>query len=571
MPVARSGLYRSGRPLNYFPTNNNLKQLKIPTLNSVIDLDESSDVKKDIDPATGKEIYVYSYSGDFKSDAVNIDPFHVEAPVLTPNEIEVHLNVPAAGRAKRAAAEALHYKIKEMETTFDYNITGIDEAVKEITALSTPGVKFNIAIHFPAVVTQNADAIVIEKLEVEFPKGLVMAQGSPSVGSYDPASGIVTINNTPLGANGVLNLELVSTRLNVDQPVKDGKFVYANAITVKDGGDLKITPKEGVTLATDFRLSTDYKLSSFEVTKFAGAVNKPIDGLDSPNILLNDLPDFLTGEGTNLVLGNPQLYLTVNNPVSQYFLEAHTGLSITPERNNVAGEAITLPDGLTIGDNKPAGADYKYVLSPDGDATVPVAGYEDAKKQAYPGLGNVLAGNGMPSKLTVDFANPTVYGDDVVDFPLDGSIAPLKGEYIFRAPLALEEGTQIYYSGTKDDWSSEDLDRLNVTYMTVNAVASSDLPASVELSARLIDKDGKLMGVCDPITLPAMAENQQISFTIKAEGDTPMNNIDGIDYHVVCAVKQGDPGAGEAISPEQNVVLKEVRAKVNGFYLYEDK
>lgn len=541
------------------------------TLNSVIDLDEDSDVKKEIDPATGKEIYVYSYKGTFNSDAINIEPFHVTAPVLTPEEIEVNLAAAAQAPARRAAAEALHYKVKEMKTSFNYVLSDIDEAVKKVSDLSTPSVTYKTSILFPSAIVANSEKIEIKNLRIEFPAGLDMAPGSPSVGTYDKATGIVTITDHVLSSDGRLNLNLESTRLAVNETVTNGSLTYSDAITVLDGGDLMITPKAEATLDQSFRLSTDYKLSSFDVTAFSGSIVKPIDGFDGPSILLNDLPDFLSQDGTNLILANPQLYLEVNNPLSAYNVEARTGVSLTPVRGSHPSEAIVLPGGLTITDNKPAGAIYKYVLSPDGAATVPVAGYEDAEKLPYPGLGNVLSGNGLPEKLNVDFSNPEAFGDNVVDFPLDGNISGIDGAYTFRAPLALEEGTTIYYSGTKDDWGSEDLDKLHVSVMKVTATATSELPVSVLLSAQIINNAGQHVGVCEPLELPANAQDHPITLTITAPEGSEIDNIDGIYYHVTCSVGPDDASTGEAISPEQSVVLKTVRARVTGRYLYEDK
>lgn len=541
------------------------------TLNSVIDLDDDSDVKKEIDPATGKEIYVYSYKGTFNSDAINIEPFAVTAPVLSPETIEVNLASPAQAPARRAAAEAVHYKVKELNTTFDYVLHDIDDAVKSVKSLSTPSVTYKTVISFPSTIVANSDKIEVTDLNIQFPKGLVMAPGSPSIGTYDPATGIVKIADYVLPADGKLRLDLESTRVLVDEPVVNGSLTYSDAITVLDGGDLMISPKVGTQLDPTFVLATDYRLSSFDVTAFSGSIVKPIDGFDGPSILLNDLPDFLSQDGTNLILANPQLYLEVNNPLSQYQVEARTGVSLTPVRGSQESAAIVLPGGLTIADNKPAGAIYKYVLSPDGAATVPVAGYEDAEKLPYPGLGNVLAGNGLPEKLNVDFSNPEAFGDNVTDFPLTGNIPGIEGAYTFRAPLALEPGTTIYYSGTKNDWGSEDLDRLHVSEMHVTATATSDLPVGVLLSAQVVTTSGQHVGVCEPLTLPAMAQDYPITLTIKAAEGTEIDNIDGIYYHVTCAVNDNDPAAGEAISPEQTVVLKTVRARVTGRYLYEDK
>ncbi len=164
-----------------------------------------------------------------------------------------------------------------------------------------------------------------------------------------------------------------------------------------------------------------------------------------------------------------------------------------------------------------------------------------------------------------------MYGDNVIDFPLTSDIRGVSGEYSFRAPLALEEGTIIYYSGTKDDWSSEELDRLHITEMQVTAIATSDIPVGVLLTGEVIDTAGKHIGICEGATLPAMAQDHPVTLTIRAAEGTEISNIDGIYYHATCTVSPDDPAAGEAISPDQNVVLKSVRTKVTGRYLYEDK
>lgn len=546
--------------------------VKDVTLNSVIDLDENSDVKKEIDPVTGKQIYVYSYSGDFSSDPISIKPFEVKAPVLSPQSIEVNLTgSTSSAPAKRAASSAVHYTVSEMVTDFDYVLTDVEESVTKVADLATPGVTYSTIIKFPASIVNDAEKIEVKDLRIEFPKGLEMAQGYPSIGSYDSATGIVTIADYVIGADGTLPLTLVSTRISIDQPVVNGTIDYNDAITVLGGGELLISPKNGVSPVQSFNLDTQYNMSAFDVTAFSGAIDKPIDGMAVNPILLNDLPSFLSGEGTNLVLANPQLYLALNNPVSQYNLKSHTGLSIIPVRGNSDAQAIELPGGLTINDNKAPGAIYRYVLSPDGADTTPVAGFEDAEKLAYPGLGNVLAGNGLPDKLKVEFATPNVYGDNVIDFPLTSDIRGVSGEYSFRAPLALEEGTIIYYSGTKDDWSSEELDRLHITEMQVTAIATSDIPVGVLLTGEVIDTAGKHIGICEGATLPAMAQDHPVTLTIRAAEGTEISNIDGIYYHATCTVSPDDPAAGEAISPDQNVVLKSVRAKVTGRYLYEDK
>ena len=57
---------------------------------------------------------------------------------------------------------------------------------------------------------------------------------------------------------------------------------------------------------------------------------------------LSDLPDFLAGEGTDISLVNPQIYLKVNNPVGNDRLDCRTGLTLSAIRNSQVS-AISLP------------------------------------------------------------------------------------------------------------------------------------------------------------------------------------------------------------------------------------
>ncbi|MDE6010361.1 MAG: hypothetical protein K2F87_02790, partial [Muribaculaceae bacterium] len=290
----------------------------------------------------------------------------------------------------------------------------------------------------------------------------------------------------------------------------------------------------------------------------------------------DNLPDFLTEEGTNLVLGDPQLYIAINNPVSNYDLVASTDMAFYQQRNGVVDlqNPMTLPGGLTINADETNEYVHHFALSPEGQSLqIPtvsyLAAYETSAtvKQPYPELSNVLAGNGLPEALDVRFDGTKVKGT-AADFELGKNIKGLHGSYIFRAPLTLKDGSQIIKSGTEDDWSSEDLDRLNVEEMQLNTTVTSTLPMAVKLTAQVRNTAGQHVGKCNAVEIPAMATDYPVVLTIDAVDGKYINNIDGIYYEATMVV----PGSQEAtLSPEQTLVLKNVRAKVTGYYLYEDK
>lgn len=543
--------------------------LTIPVNLKEVELDALIDIKEGDDIQVEDGIYVYSTKSDkpFGSDAITINPFNVETSAINPTFVTVKLSSSAAAPARRAAANALAYNVERMETPFDFEVKDIDEAVKKITKLGTPANKkltFKLRLIFPAAITSNCSSIHIDELNIRFPEGL---NGQSTLGTF--ANDVVTIRDYEV-TGGVLAFDVTSDQLAMDETINGGQFKYSENITV-ESGRLSLTPN-GASLDNEFTLETDYVLAPFEVTKFSGAIDKPIENLAIDPISLENLPDFLTQAGTNLILSNPQLYLELTNPVSEYSMKAHTGMAFTQVRNGrPSNENIVLPGGLTISDNLPAGAVYKFALSPEGTSLTPIAGYENAEKLPYPGLRDVLSGNGLPQSLNVTFDAPHVYGDNVADFPLDGNIDGISGNYIFRAPLALEPGTEIYKSGTEDDWSSEDLDRLYVTEVVLNASVTSEVPLGVKLGAQIINTAGQKVGkVVEEAYVPASCTDEQIEIKIVAESGDEINNIDGISYNAICIVTNDDKEAGKALAPNQSITLKNVRATVTGRYLYED-
>lgn len=562
--------------LNNIDTTTEVKVngLTIPVNLDKVELDALIDIEEGDDIQVENGVYVYSTKSDkpFGSDAIDIDPFKVDRTVINPTFVTVKLSTPATAPVKRAPGDVLTYNVVEMETPFDFDIKDIDPAVHKVTKLGTSSdqkMTFDLKLHFPSEITNNCSKILVNQLDIEFPEDLRNIEST--LGTL--TGNVVTITNQVV-TGGVLAFEVTSDQVLIkdgEGDVVGGVLKYEKEIVVKSG-QLELTPS-GTNLASEFTLETDYVLNEFEVNKFSGAIDKPIEDLTIDPINLDNLPDFLTQSGTNLVLSNPQLYLELNNPVAPYNLVAHTEMAFTQVRNGrPVDESIVLPGGLTISDNLPAGAVYKFALSPEGADLTPIAGFENAEKLSYPGLRDVLAGDGLPESLNVTLEPANVYGNNVEDFPLDGSIGGVTGNYIFRAPLALEPGTEIYKSGTEDDWSSEDLDRLYVTEVVLNATVTSEVPLGVKLGAHILNTAGQKVGkVVEEAYVPANCTDEQVEIKIVAENGTEINNIDGITYDAVCLVTKDDKEAGKTLAPSQSITLKNVRATVTGRYLYEDK
>ncbi|MDE5842621.1 MAG: hypothetical protein K2H35_02655, partial [Muribaculaceae bacterium] len=378
--------------------------------------------------------------------------------------------------------------------------------------------------------------------------------------------------------NGTITLTLTADALNfkaMDIALREHDLDFTGEIVVREG-EFVMIPKSLISDFPDtFNIDINYNLSDFDVNTFTGNLDYTIEGLQFEDAVLSDIPDFLNQPETRIKLANPQIYLSVNNSCAQYDLEGISKLEITPMRevngSEVADKTISMTDNIVIGYDKGEGP-YKYAISPAGNDLTPIQGFENASKIPFKDLGEILDGEGLPSKLRIGFETPRVMGL-ANRLPLNTEINKIQGSYQFSAPLALAAGSQIVYSGTEDDWSSDELDDLYVETLELTAIVNSDVPLNVKLSAQILNKNGEHLGICEATELPAMAKDYPITIKIRPnDGDKYLSEIDGIFYEV-WAISEDDsnnPTETPALSPEMTLNLDKIRAKVSGKYVYID-
>ena len=102
-------------------------------------------------------------------------------------------------------------------------------------------------------------------------------------------------------------------------------------------------------------LNVNYSISCLAANAVSGKIRYMLEGsaMNISPISLSDIPDFLAQDGTDLILANPQIYLSVNNPVANENLGYQTGLCLTAHRNNEAPKEFTLDNEyFEVGYNK---------------------------------------------------------------------------------------------------------------------------------------------------------------------------------------------------------------------------
>lgn len=516
------------------------------TLDCVLDLDEGSIIKKNGDE------YAVIDSGDFTSDPILVKDFPVNGREESAQRtIELKPSNTAASTSKRAKAghKLIAYaNIPKDSAKVSASVERerIDSAVISFTAVGTK-MDVTLSLQFTGL-TNIIDTIDVEDLKIQFIKGLKM---TPSTGSYNSSDGLITVGKaqTDRNHNHILSIKFDVTGLNAEQAgvIFDNDAFSINSSTYVKQGRLALYRDQ--IISYNLPDSVGYKLiasvNDFSVTSFSGRIQYDIKDITRQTVDLNNIPEMLSAEGTNIFLENPQIYLKINNPMRQkgYALNAQAGLSLTGNNTySTSSDAVVLDR-----------ADNIFLLSPH----VPQAlytGFENAKHVPFPDLGKVLSGNAIPKQIIIDILKPMIPEQSINNFILGETLPGVEAKWLLYAPLDLTENSMIKYSKTWDDWQDEDLDGLTVQKGEITATFSSDVPLALDITFTLLGRNGQMSG-----NAILAANAKDVVLTIPLAG-TDVSQIYGLT--IDARIK----GNGQSLSPSQQISVKNLRAKVSGYY-----
>ncbi len=558
-------------------TRINVNNLVIPfnietmTLDNIISFDDDSKIK----PVTidGETFYALTETGTFESDPIHIKAVTAEHPTFTPSVETLNRADASARKGLRAPSNmAVSYKLVPSGKKFSYNSDDVDESIKDITRAQLEDVVFSITMSTTESGGVNIAKSYFSNVEVQLPFGM---QGKPSVGTYDAKTGRWSIDSfEATGAHAVLKFEATAMDMTANDFTFDeqtrtmtlhGDFkVLSGIVTIEPSGTPSSMPQ-------NITFRTEYALTDMHISAIDGIIDYQYKGLEIAPIDLTDIPDFLSCEGTNILLANPQIYLKVNNPVENYNLECRSGLTLTALRSEAPADirslAYSTNSPIVITASNAHGNVHQFVASPSKDNLNVPEGF--IKNQLtyvpYTNLGNVLGVptgynySEIPETIDITLTDASIPRQTVKDFKLGVDIEAVEGNYEFLAPLALKQGSIIIYNTTKDGWGSDDMDALTIETLTLTATADNATPLDAEVVAYPIDRAGNRIPNVKIVSNLLEANSTGKSLEIILEGE--IKGLDGIIFEA-----RVRPGSETALAPEQTITLNNVRAKVSGFY-----
>lgn len=535
-----------------------VKDLTVPVNMDEIVLSDIIDIKPGdrIQIIDGR--YAVVEENTFDSDPIEVDPVTLTSPVLESSR----KNLPMSeAKALLAAGQPVALPLGGDESVYDLTASDVSSYIVNVTEV---GCDLKITISLSLNGFGNAlKSMTIRNVILGIPKGLGNISGN---GTYKPATGEFQVKDSKVNGNRA-TIEISATRLDF---IKCGAVYDAEKHTMRFADKLRVISGEAVLSPSDFALTdfsslpsyctyqTDFDLSRIAINSFSGQIRYDLSSFNIPNVDLSDLPDILSQEETDIKLVNPCLYLSLENPMSTHSLYATTGLEIIANRDGEASKTYPLPAPFTVTSSPQS----KYCLSPIRPAEY-LPDFVGADHVAYPMLGQIFSGNGLPKSLDINLLNPELPIQDVKNFALGRSYGSVHGSYYFYAPLELGAGSRIVYSDVLDGWDSEDLEKVTISTLHVTASVTTDVPVSMKFNAYPIDKDGNQI---DNVTIEggyvdANAAGQELDITITGS----VTGLAGIRFTAEAAPKAEEDAS--ALRPDMNIKLSNIRATVSGYYL----
>ncbi len=545
--------------------------LEYITLDQILDVDDDSElVKEEVPDGKGgtKLVYAIKKSGSFESDPIEVSSFTASKPNITPMSDELDLVDLRNAASYVPGGIAAYYDVKLNPTSFKSEANDFDKSIKKIERLGVD-TKMNNIVKIEGMNAGLYSKLKIEGVKIKYPKGLVAV---PDNGKYDINTGVLDLSGEQLvpDANGEINLCMNISAIDIEKAGSDVKIDYEkhnilieSALEVTEG---RVNIYADENLPAKIKFSSSPEMEAIKVIKFTGNIEYDVDEFNIDPINITDVPDLINKSGTKLVLDNPQLYITLNNPMYKYGSYMQTGFKMTSQRDEDS-KTIEI-DNKTFTTPIPAKEVNEFVLSPKMPERI-ISGYTAPEHVKFSSLGRILITNekadenndkgGIPNIINVDAANPKMPEQKVVDFELDEELGTVIGNYDFYAPLQLTEESQIVYTDTVDGWNDEDVDCITIKKLVVNFDATTEVPFDIKITALPININGKVIeGVTSTWATVGVGAVKQPAEVI-IEGN--ITHLDGIMVKAVMNQK-----GNETLAPQMKIWMDNFKAKINGYY-----
>ena len=503
-------------------------------------------------------LYEISSDGNFDAHIDPIAPVRVNGfdPVLENVAIDL------SGDINMSRPRAVINFSTDVSTSASYSVNeALPEEVESVSVITissnnTYPVKTTLSVSIDNV-PNGIESVSLKDFSIEFPEIFSLAGTSGNIVKIDELK--ITRDKPYASVDIDINgLDIPSNLQN--KYIKDinGK----KYIIVED--DMKIDSKAIISLdpsalsASQVVLKFQYAVPVVEITRVSG---KLVPDTKIENyVALNDIPDFIKGNGTTFTPSDLSLNLEVNNPVNTSLL---TNLLITPwndEKNIPDGESVMIPIEFQANQNN------RFIIS-NKSKDVP-AGYTNI---VNPKLASLLAK--VPDSFKIESDKITSESTGANEYVQLGVPFDIDGDYEIVVPFEFDN-LKIFYTDSITNLVSDLKDVSDKTNkIMVSAKGYSMIPTELMISVKLYDiNENELKGINVELSkfkfAPSVDGKESVSdleiILTQKEGSHDLELLEKIKYTVEAVSMQN----GITLKPTQYLQIKNILAKIpNGINL----
>ncbi|MDE7096587.1 MAG: hypothetical protein K2O47_03750, partial [Muribaculaceae bacterium] len=398
-----------------------LSKIKLQNVINIDDDDET--IKKDtINKGTDDEKVIYSIqkSGNIDPTEFSLGEVKVAALQINPTNIPIDVHVPELPSLPNIPIPDLPDIDIDLPKTdkqsYEFKMENVNSALEVLTKVTTEApIDIQVDLRVPEELLGDGVEISFKDIVLQLPTDLIT-----DMAGYSKETGKLKISELPV-VNGKATLNMHATGLDLGNKgkVENGTLGISGQVGV-ESGKISIKLKSLSITSGNYNITAEYHVSGFELKNFSGKINYDMDDIKINPISLNDLPDFLNNDKTNIIIDNPVVLITINNPVGQYGLKGTGAINLTSKFSN---GSVPHTGHFTL-----EGSENKLALCSDSVEYNPPTGYT---KIVIPGLRRILTNSkgasGLPENIEVSVSDLNFAGN-VNGLPL-GNLGEAYGDY----------------------------------------------------------------------------------------------------------------------------------------------
>ena len=488
--------------------------------------------------------FVFSFAGEEISADIEVPFFSIASSSGIQTEpVEVHFSTgPAAGLSPSMITEDIIYsKItgKPLDAAMDIEIDA--ELPAQINDIRSVGLESSVYINF----TVNAGAVNLkEGFMLEFPDFLNINKSMMSDGRFELVDNhrLLMKQDVKVSSGSPLTFALELDKINVPSgAISDGSLVLNEDVRV--AGDFYLSPSDFSVIPEKLIISIKAEITDLDVV--SAEVKLSVDEeIAGSTVEIDNIPDFLAGEGVCLDIYNPTLTFDISNS-SPFAFGVKAGITASRGTQQVSVELGEDPEI-----NIPAESSVSYMLTRREQSVDGVTSF------IVPELGDMISM--LPETISIEDISIASSDDDYVEI-WSGSRYQASIAYEIYAPLAFDEGLEIAF-----DQNIENLGidlGIGVPSVSASLKIENSVPLEFAISAQALDFNGNVkndmeVSVSKPVAAGTQASPATTEVVLTISSRSGYISFDGLRLALKASASSAVTGV--ALNENQGFYIKDL-------------